>query len=130
MVDDDPILRDMLDRVLAHEFVVRFATSGGEAIAALAVDPPAALLLDLDMPGVDGFEVLQARRQQGLAATTCVVMLSADVNERSLVRSWVLGADSYLTKPIDPAHISARLRTLLATPAAVPGPPQPERFAV
>ncbi|MEX2293027.1 MAG: response regulator [Acidimicrobiales bacterium] len=122
VVDDDPLVRETLGCALDQQFVVRFAASGDEAIAALALDPPAVMLLDLDMPGVDGFEVLEVRRQRRLAARTRVVMLSADDDERSVLRSWVLGADSYLTKPIDAAHISARLRTLLAPvePARTP----------
>jgi len=49
-------------------------------------------------------------------------MLSAQDDERALVRSWVLGADSHLTKPIDPDHISARLQTLLVAEVAARAP--------
>ncbi len=112
----------MLGFALGDEFEVRYAANGGDAIAELTKRPPAAMLLDVSMPGVDGYDVLEVRRERGLAPETCVVMLSADDNERSLVRSWVLGADSYLMKPIDPDHITARLRTLLAVSADAPAP--------
>ena len=81
------------------------------------------MLLDVSMPGVDGYDVLEVRRERGLAPDMCVVMLSAEDDERSLVRSWALGADAYLTKPVDPEQIAARLRALLgATPARPPSP--------
>ena len=125
VVDDDPLVREMLAFTLAEAFAVRFASTGTEAVAALTEHPPAAMLLDVVMPAVDGYDVLELRRQRGLAPDTRVVMLSADDDERCLVRCWALGADSYLTKPIDPASITAKLRYLLrmapTPPAAVSG---------
>lgn len=120
IVDDDPVMREMLGVVLSDEFVVRYASTGGDAIEALTARPPDAMLLDVTMPGVDGYDVLEVRRERHLAPDTRVVMLSAADDERSLVRSWVLGADSYLTKPVDPDHIADRIRELLA---AAPAPP-------
>jgi len=117
IVDDDPVVREMLGITLSEEFAVRYAATGGDAIAAITERPPEAMLLDVMMPGVDGYDVLEVRRERGLAPDMCVVMLSAEDDERSLVRSWALGADSYLTKPIDPDHIAARLRAHLATAA-------------
>lgn len=114
IVDDDPIVREMLGLTLGDEFAVRFAATGGAAIELLAERPPAAMLLDVTMPGVDGYDVLEVRRERGLAPNTCVVMLSANDDERTLVRSWALGADAYLTKPVDPEQIAAKLRAHLA----------------
>jgi DNA-binding response OmpR family regulator len=114
IVDDDPVVREMLGLTLGEEFAVRFATTGGDAIAELAERPPAAMLLDVMMPGVDGYDVLEVRRERGLAPDMCVVMLSANDDERTLVRSWALGADAYLTKPIDPEQIAVKLRAHFA----------------
>jgi DNA-binding response OmpR family regulator len=114
IVDDDPVVREMLGITLGEEFAVRYATTGGDAIAMLAERPPAAMLLDVMMPGVDGYDVLEVRRERGLAPNMCVVMLSANDDERTLVRSWALGADAYLTKPIDPEQIAVKLRAHLA----------------
>lgn len=113
IVDDDPVAREMLGITLGHDFSVRYAANGGDAIAILMEQPPAAMLLDVMMPGVDGYDVLEVRRQRGLAPDMRVVMLSAEDDERSLVRSWALGADSYLTKPVDPVQIASKLRSLL-----------------
>jgi len=113
IVDDDPVAREMLGITLGDAFSVRYAASGGDAIAVLMERPPAAMLLDVMMPGVDGYDVLEVRRERGLAPDMRVVMLSAEDDERSLVRSWALGADSYLTKPVDPVQIADKLRSLL-----------------
>ncbi len=66
----------------------------------------------------DFYDVLEVRRERGLAPSTCVVILSAEDDERSLVRSWALGADAYLTKPIDPEQIAAKVRDHLAARAS------------
>ena len=107
----------MLGYALGGEFNVRFAASGADAIDQLATHPPAAMVLDVMMPGVDGYDVLEARRERGLAPHTHVLMLTGKTDERDLVRSWALGADAYLSKPTDPEQIAAKLRAHLATTA-------------
>jgi DNA-binding response OmpR family regulator len=115
VVDDDPDIRAMLGYSLGGEFNVRFAAGGHEAIEELAARPPAAMVLDVMMPDLDGYEVLQARRERGLAPDTHVLMLTAKTDEQDLVRSWALGADAYLSKPTDPELIAAKLRAHLAS---------------
>jgi DNA-binding response OmpR family regulator len=114
VVDDDPDIRAMLGYTLGAEFNVRFATNGSDAIEELATRPPAVMILDVMMPGIDGYDVLEARRERGLAPNTHVLMLTCKTDERDLVRSWALGADAYLSKPTDPELIAARLRAHLA----------------
>ena len=75
------------------------------------------MILDVMMPEVDGYDVLEARRERGLAPHTHVLMLTCKTDERDLVRSWALGADAYLSKPTDPEQIAAKLRAHLATTA-------------
>jgi two-component system, OmpR family, response regulator len=108
-VDDDPVAREMLAITLGEEFSVRTAATGVDAIEALTHRPPAAMLLDVAMPGVDGYDVLEVRQERGLAPDMCVIMLSAADDERSLVRSWALGADAFLNKPVDPARVAQKL---------------------
>jgi DNA-binding response OmpR family regulator len=114
VVDDDPDIRTMLGFALGAEFDVRFAANGTEAIEALATRPPAVMILDVMMPDVDGYDVLEARRARGLAPDTHVLMLTCKTDERDLVRSWALGADAYLSKPTDPELIAERLRLVVA----------------
>ena len=120
-MDDDPVAREMLAITLGEEFTVRIATTGLDAIEQLTHRPPAAMLLDVAMPGVDGYDVLEVRQQRGLAPDTCVIMLSAADDERALVRSWALGADAFLSKPVDPERIAQKLWAHLgAVQAAAP----------
>ena len=119
VVDDDPDIRAMLGFTLGGEFNVRFASNGVDAIEQLATRPPDAMILDVMMPDVDGYDVLEARRERGLAPHTQVLMLTCKTDERDLVRSWALGADAYLSKPTDPELIAAKLRAHLAAAADV-----------
>jgi DNA-binding response OmpR family regulator len=114
VVDDDPDIRAMLGYTLGAEFNVRFASNGTDAIEELATRPPAVMILDVMMPDVDGYDVLEARRERGLAPDTHVLMLTCKTDERDLVRSWALGADAYLSKPTDPELIAERLRAVVA----------------
>jgi DNA-binding response OmpR family regulator len=114
IVDDDSDIRTMLGFALGGEFSVRFASNGNDAIHELATRPPAAMILDAVMPAVDGYDVLEARRERGLAPNTRILMLTCLSDERDLVRSWALGADAHLIKPIDPEQIAAKLRVHLA----------------
>jgi len=119
IVDDDPDIRQMLAFTLAgHGFAVRQAGDGEEALACLAEAAPACVVLDLMMPGLDGFEVLARRRASGLAVDAKVVVLSCRSDEAALVRAWELGADAFLVKPTDPDVLVARLRQLAALDAA------------
>ncbi|MFL6203931.1 MAG: response regulator transcription factor [Acidimicrobiales bacterium] len=119
VVDDDPDIRAMLGFSLGGEFNVRFATGGQQAIDELAARPPAAMILDVMMPDVDGYDVLEARRERSLAPDTHILVLTCKTDERDMVRSWSLGADAYLSKPTDPEQIAAALRAHLL-PTAEP----------
>ena len=114
VVDSDPDICAVLGYTLGAEFNVRFATSGIDAIEQLATNPPDAMILDLIMPGGGGYDVLEARRERGLAPHAQVIVLTAMTDEQDLVRSWSLGADAYLVKPTDPEHIASTLRVHLA----------------
>ena len=82
VVDDDPDIRAMLGYTLGAEFNVRFATNGIDAIDELATNPPDAMILDVVLPGVDGYDVLEARRERGLAPHAQVIMLTARTDEQ------------------------------------------------
>jgi DNA-binding response OmpR family regulator len=71
------------------------------------------------MPNVDGYDVLEARRERGLAAHMQVLMLTCKSDEHDLVRSWALGAVAHISKPTDPELIAAKLRVHLAAAADV-----------
>ena len=119
IVDDDPDIRGILAFTMEDAgYVVREAGDGAEAIAAMEKRPPDCIVLDLMMPGVDGFGVLRSKRQLGLAPEARVLILTCKTAERDYVRGWELGADEYLTKPFDPDSLVARVHELMkSTPA-------------
>ena len=116
VVDDDADIRAILVFTLEDAgFQVREAADGAEAVAVLKSHAPDCLVLDVMMPGVDGFGVLRARRQYSLAPEARVVLLTARTAERDFVRGWELGADEYLTKPFDPDDLVSTVNHLLKT---------------
>jgi DNA-binding response OmpR family regulator len=115
VVDDEPDLRMIFRLSLEGEgFEVREAADGAEGLELLAAEPPDILILDVMMPGMDGFEVLTAMRQRGLAPATRTVLATCRTSERDHLRGWELGADEYLTKPFEADELADRLRHLLS----------------
>ncbi len=112
IVDDDASIRTMLAFVFEDAgYTVVEAADGQEALDALAADAPALMVLDLMMPGIDGVEVLRRRERELLAPNTRVLILTAKLDTQDAVWCWELGADEYVTKPVDPDVL---LRTGLA----------------
>ena len=119
VVDDDPDLLELLVFTLEDDgHAVRVANDGDEALTALAARAPDCLVLDIMMPGLDGFGVLRARRQQALAPDMRILILTCKTAERDYVRGWELGADEYVTKPFDPELVVHKVGELLASPLA------------
>jgi two-component system, OmpR family, response regulator MprA len=121
VVDDEPAVRDSLDRALRLEgYKVELAADGAEALGALAERSPDALVLDLMMPRVDGFEV--CRRMRSAGNRTPVLVLTARDGVSDRVRGLDAGADDYLVKPFALDELLARLRALLRrSGASAPG---------
>ena len=118
IVDDDPDIRALLAFTLEDSgFDIREAHDGASALVALRDSAPDCMVLDLMMPGIDGFGVLEAMRAENIAPRTKVMILTCKTEERSLVRGWELGAQEYLTKPTDPRLIALKLYALLDAPA-------------
>ena len=114
VVDDDPLIAGMLRMVLESEgYEVSHAEDGRAALQVLADDPPACMVLDMMMPHVDGYGVLEAL-QQRIGATTRVVMLTCCSAEEDVRKALTLGADDYLTKPVDVDHLLNTVRDLLS----------------
>jgi len=111
VVDDEPQIRRALRMALqGHGYEVDIAEDGDAALTLLASRPPDLMVLDLVMPGVDGFEVL---RQTRTWSQLPIIVLSARGQERDKVEALDLGADDYLTKPFGMAELLARLRATL-----------------
>jgi CheY-like chemotaxis protein len=113
IVDDDEDLRLLANKALVragHE--CEEATSGEEGLALMESWRPDLLLLDLNMPGIDGFEVLKAVRAAN--QTLPVIVLTAMGDEESARHSFQLGATDFLAKPFSPPQLDARVRACFA----------------
>ena len=112
MVDDDPDVRTSVARGLRHSgFDVRVAANGKEALRLLSNESHDALVLDVQMPELDGVAVVTALRALGNDIPICVLSARDTVNDR--IAGLEAGADDYLTKPFDLGELVARLHALL-----------------
>jgi DNA-binding response OmpR family regulator len=111
VVDDEPTILDAVaTRLRAEEFLVETAVDGPSAVAAAAASQPDLVVLDVMLPGFDGFEV--CRRIQA-AQPIPVLMLTARTDETDMLIGLGIGADDYLTKPFSMRELVARVRVLL-----------------
>jgi serine phosphatase RsbU (regulator of sigma subunit) len=116
VADDDATSRRLLTRILTRAgFACTEAPDGIEALKSLHADPPSLLLLDFDMPGMDGAEVLKQLRNDGNSniAQIPAIMLTGHGGEESEVLCLEAGADDFVTKPINEAVLRARIDTQL-----------------
>jgi adenylate cyclase len=114
VVDDDEGNRDLLARRLAREgYAVRTASDGAAALAALDTAPADLVLLDVMMPGIDGYEVLRRLKADPATRDVPVLMISALDELGSVVRCIELGAEDYLAKPFEPVLLRARIGACL-----------------
>jgi len=109
VADDDADLRDLIAFTLGQAgYLVIKANDGSAAVRLFAEESPDLVVLDINMPGLSGFQVCEAIRSR-----VPVMMLTVRGEEEDLVRALGLGADDYLTKPFSPRTLLARLRALL-----------------
>ncbi|HUI77964.1 MAG TPA: response regulator [Bryobacteraceae bacterium] len=112
VADDDPIVLALVRTTLQNFGMSCYmVASGPEALEKIREVRPQAAVLDVNMPGMDGYEVLAAIRQE--QPTTKVLMLTARQQENDILRGFTLGADDYVVKPFSPIELAARLKRLL-----------------
>ena len=110
VVDDDALNRRLLTATLAREGLrTSSATDGDDALSAIRDDPPDVVLLDIEMPGIDGFEVLERIKADQATRHLPVIMISGLDDTESVVRCLEIGADDFLPKPFDAAILRARI---------------------
>jgi DNA-binding response OmpR family regulator len=123
IVDDDENIAELISLYLIKEcFETMIVHDGEEALKAFADFSPDLILLDLMLPGIDGYEVCREIRK---TAQTPIIMLSAKGEVFDKVLGLELGADDYIMKPFDSKEMVARVKAVLRRSAATKAPSQP-----
>jgi two-component system KDP operon response regulator KdpE len=110
VVDDERSIRRFLKASLGSQFVIFEATTGEEALAAVAADRPDVVILDLGLPDLDGVEVTRRLREWSQVP---IIVISVREQEQDKIAALDAGADDYLTKPFGVGELMARLRSAL-----------------
>src|SRR5213076_3577718 len=131
IVEDDPHILLGLEEVLKSDgFEVAVCNRGDQAVAAVAKNRPALIVLDVMLPGLSGYDICKQLRSKKL--TTPILMLTAKGQEIDKVVGLDLGADDYVTKPFGVRELLARMHALLRrTPgSAADGDPTSDSFTI
>ena len=120
VVEDDKFLRDLITRKLQREgFTVVEAVTGNEALRVTKEDPPDIILLDLILPGIDGFEILKRWKEEKATAGIPVIILSNLGQRDDVERGLRLGAVDYMIKAhFTPGEIVEKIKEIVAKQAA------------
>ena len=114
VVDDEPMARTLLRLMLVRAgFEVVEAADGFDALDKVKVNCPDLILLDVMMPGIDGFTVCETLRNDAETATLPIIMLSAKTDLTSISKGLRVGATKYLTKPISPDELTRHVHDAL-----------------
>ena len=111
--DEEDILELVCFNLKKEGYQVRGVTSGEEALQEVERQIPSLIILDLMLPGADGFDVCKSLRSDSRTKAVPVIMLTARSEEADIVIGLELGADDYLTKPFSPRELIARVRAIL-----------------
>jgi PAS domain S-box-containing protein len=114
IVDDEPHNRRLLEVMLAPGgYLLQAAASGEEALAIVARQPPDLILLDVMMPGMDGYEVTTRIKGNPATRNIPVIIITALDDRAARMRGLTAGAEDFLSKPVDRAELSVRVRNLV-----------------
>jgi DNA-binding response OmpR family regulator len=115
VIEDDPATSRLVDYSLRHEgYQVITASNGLEGVRKALSEAPDLVILDVMLPGMDGFEICHRLRSEPTTANLPILMFSAKAQEIDKETGIKVGADDYLTKPAAPAEIVSRVEKLLA----------------
>ncbi len=124
VVEDDPAVLDLVvTRLEVAGYETRSARDGAAAVDRLGEVRPAAMILDLNIPKLDGFGVLDLMAHRADLATIPVLVLSARSRAKDIKLAIALGASDYLTKPFETSHLLSRVARLLRRPPSPVAPP-------
>jgi two-component system phosphate regulon response regulator PhoB len=126
--DDADIARLIAHNLWASGFEVQSFVNGATVLSAALREIPALFLLDVMLPGTDGFELCRHIRQTPALASIPIIFLTAKTAEADRVRGLELGGDDYITKPFSPRELVARIRSVLRGLAQETAAPEILRF--
>ena len=115
IIDDDPDTIEFLTLILQRlGYQVLVARDGMDALATAHSEKPDLIILDVMMPGLDGFEVARSLRRHPETALTPILMFTAKTQVEDKLAGYEAGVDIYLTKPVHPVELQANIKALLA----------------
>jgi len=117
VIDDTADNLTLVSALLGGTYTVRLANNGERALAMATSDPPNLILLDIMMPGMDGYEVCRRLKADPRTRDIPVIFLTAKVETVDEEQGFALGAVDYITKPISPPIVLARVKTHIALKA-------------
>ena len=131
VIEDDPAIRSLLEATLAGgDFRVIAVDSGEEGLRIIEEHRPQLVLLDLNLPGMNGLDLCRAIRHDPYMTALPVLMLTGLSEEDDMVAGFAVGADDYITKPFSPKVLLARVNALLRRQPAAPPVQQEAASAV
>ncbi len=131
IVEDSPIQAKLLERILLGAgYRVIVAKDGAEGLAMAREAKPAAIVSDINMPVMNGFEMCRAIKTDGALRQIPVILLTMLTETRDVIHGLNAGADCYLNKPYDAEHLLSRLRFVLGHPLPPPPPVERRKMAV
>jgi len=114
VVDDDPTMVKLINvNLKLNNYSVVEATSGEQALDVLGKEPLDLVVLDIMMPGVDGWEVLKRIRGDNETKEMPVILVTAKTQDSDVIRGWELGADEYVIKPFNPLLLVEVIKMVL-----------------
>ena len=113
LVDDTETNIDILVETLSDDYDISVAMDGESALEDISEDPPDLILLDIMMPGIDGYEVCERLKADEATKNIPVIFLTAMTDEQDEARGLALGAVDYVTKPFSPGLVKSRVRNQL-----------------
>ena len=114
LVDDEPTNLQVLRQILQDDYRLFFAKDGDKALEMAARERPDLILLDVMMPGMTGYEVCTRLKQDEMTVSTPVIFVTALADVDDEARGFEVGAVDYITKPVSPPIVRARVRTHLS----------------
>jgi DNA-binding response OmpR family regulator len=122
--DEEDIARLISHNLQAAGFEVRSFVNGGSVLSEALREMPSLFVLDIMLPGADGFELCRQIRQTPLLSVTPIIFLTAKTAEADRVKGLEMGGDDYITKPFSPRELVARVRSILRGARQMPGTPE------